>query len=143
MVAALSLAVAAAWAVETKKWVVSQTQDYDSGEMRNVALSSKGRIGLAPARKLVIDAGAAQIWTVAADGRGNVYAGGADGKIYVSRNGVAATVLAAPGSGSVFALTLTQRRCCGGISPSARSTNPAAGTSLIHETKRATIGRWS
>ncbi len=142
LLAALSLAAAVAWAVETKKWVVSEAQDYDSGEMRNVALSSKGRISLAPAKKLVIDAGAAQLWTVAADGRGNVYAGGADGKIHVSRNGGAATVLAALEGGSVFALTLDAKGdVVAGVSPSGKiyRITAAGQASMIHETKAGYI----
>ena len=86
MLAVLPLA-AAAWAVETKKWVVSDAAGHEKGELRNAALSSTGRVTLAPASKLLIDAGAAPVWAVAADARGNVYAAGADGKILVSRGG--------------------------------------------------------
>ena len=142
LLAALLLAAVAAWAVETKKWVVNDAQDYDSGELRNIALSSKGRVSLAPAKRLVIDTGAAQIWTVAADGRGNVYAGGADGKVYVSRNGAAATVLAALEGGSVFALTLDPKgEVVAGVSPSGKiyRVTAAGHASLINETKTGYI----
>jgi hypothetical protein len=60
LAAALSLAAAAAWAVETKKWVVSEAREYDEAELRNIAVSSTGRLSLAPAGKLLIDSGAAQ-----------------------------------------------------------------------------------
>ncbi len=138
LAAVLSLTATAAWAVETKKWVVNEAQDYDRGELRNVALSSKGRVSLAPANKLVIDAGAAQVWALAADGRGNVYAGGADGKVYVSRNGGAATVLAALEGGSVFALALDAKGdVVAGVSPSGKvfRITAAGQVSSIHETK--------
>jgi sugar lactone lactonase YvrE len=142
LLAALLLAAVAAWAVETKKWVVNDAQDYDSGELRNIALSSKGRVSLAPAKQLVIDTGAAQIWAVAADGRGNVYAGGADGKVYVSRNGAAATVLASLEGGSVFALTLDAKaEVVAGVSPSGKiyRITAAGQASLINETKTGYI----
>jgi hypothetical protein len=141
VLAALSLA-AAAWAVETKKWVVSDAAGHEKGELRNVALSSTGRVTLAPASKLLIDAGAAQVWAVAADAKGNVYAAGADGKILVSRGGAAATELATLEGGSVFALTLDAKGgVVAGVSPSGKihRVSDAGQVSLVHETKSSYI----
>jgi sugar lactone lactonase YvrE len=141
VLAALSLA-AAAWAVETKKWVVSDAAGHEKGELRNVALSSTGRVTLAPASKLLIDAGAAQVWAVAADAKGNVYTAGADGKILVSRGGAAATELATLEGGSVFALTLDVKGgVVAGVSPSGKiyRVTDAGQVSLVHETKSSYI----
>ncbi|MBA3974227.1 MAG: hypothetical protein C0504_08435 [Candidatus Solibacter sp.] len=141
VLAALSLA-AAAWAVETKKWVVSDAAGHEKGDLRNAALSSTGRVTLAPASKLLIDAGAAQVWAVAADARGNVYAAGADGKILVSRGGAAATELATLEGGSIFALTLDAKGgVVAGVSPSGKiyRVTEAGQASVLHETKASYI----
>lgn len=141
VLAALSLAVAA-WAVETKKWVVSEASEYDKGELKNAALSSTGRVTLAPASRLLIDAGAAQMWAVAADARGNVYAAGADGKILVSREGAAAATLATLEGGSAFALALDSKGdVVAGVSPSGKiyRVTAAGQVSVLHATKSSYI----
>jgi len=141
LVALLSITAAAASAVETKKWVVSQARDYDDAELHNIAVSSTGRLSLAPAAKVLIDSGTAQFWAVTADARGNVYAGGADGKVHVWRNG-AASVLAALDGGTVFALTLdADGNVIAGVSPSGRIHRISASgrVSLVAETKASYI----
>ena len=141
MLAALSLA-AGAWAVETKKWVVSDAAEHEKGELKNAALSSTGRVTLAPTLKLLIDAGAAQMWAVAADTKGNVYTAGTDGKILVSRNGAAATELATVEGGTVFALTLdAEGDVVAGVSPSGKIYRVSASgrASVMHETKSSYI----
>ncbi|HNY43036.1 MAG TPA: hypothetical protein PKJ41_21710, partial [Bryobacteraceae bacterium] len=55
LAALLSIAAVAAWAVETKKWVVSEARDYDEAELSNIAVSTTGRLSLSPAAKLLID----------------------------------------------------------------------------------------
>lgn len=128
-------------AVETKKWTVSQSRDYDEAELRNIAVSSTGRLSLAPASKVLIDSGAAQFWAVTADSRGNVYAGGADGKVHVWRNG-AASVLATLEGGAVFALTLDPKGdVVAGVSPSGKvhRISAAGQVSLVAETKSSYI----
>ncbi len=141
LAALLSITVAAVWAVETKKWAVSQARDYEEAELRNIALSSTGRVSLAPAGKLLIDSGTSQFWTVVADARGHVYAGGADGKVHVWRNG-SASVLATLEGGSVFAMTLDAKGdVIAGVSPSGKihRISAAGQVSLIAETKSSYV----
>lgn len=141
LAALLSIAAVAAWAVETKKWVVSEARDYDEAELSNIAVSTTGRLSLSPAAKLLIDSGTAQFWAVAADARGNVYAGGTDGKVHAWRNGVA-SVLATLEGGSVFALTLDSKGdVIAGVSPSGKihRITAAGQVSLVCQTKSSYI----
>src|SRR5579862_5113841 len=63
-------------AVETKTWEQASMADFDKGAIKRLALSSDGRLTLAPALKELADPNVTFLWAVARDSKGNVYAGG-------------------------------------------------------------------
>jgi len=73
--AAAALAVAA-YAVETRTWEHSTPADFEKGTLEGLSLRSDGRLFLAPATRQLLDSSAAYLWALAADSKGNVYAGG-------------------------------------------------------------------
>ena len=64
-----------AWAVETKTWQQADMAAFEKGTLTRLALSSDGKLSLAPVVKEVFDASAAFLWAVARDSKGNLYAG--------------------------------------------------------------------
>ncbi len=75
-VAALAALAAGLAAVETRFWEHSSAADFDKGTLEGLALRSDGRLMLAPEVRQLLDASAAYLWALAADSKGNLYAGG-------------------------------------------------------------------
>jgi hypothetical protein len=99
-----ALAVCAAYAVETKLWKQSEAADFEKGKIERLALSSDGRLTLAPAWKRVADAETSSVWALLPLPGGAVLAGSGDGKVLrIDAQGKAA-VAADLGSGAVYAL---------------------------------------
>jgi sugar lactone lactonase YvrE len=65
-----------AFAVETKTWQQAGMGDFEKGTLKNLSLSSEGKLTLAPVVKEVLDGSAAFLWAVARDSKGNLYVGG-------------------------------------------------------------------
>ncbi|MBV8845488.1 MAG: SMP-30/gluconolactonase/LRE family protein, partial [Bryobacterales bacterium] len=65
-----------AFAVETNTWQQAGMDDFEKGALKNLSLSSEGKLCLAPAVKEVLDASAAFLWAVARDSKGDIYVGG-------------------------------------------------------------------
>jgi hypothetical protein len=65
-----------AFAVDTKTWQQAGMSDFEKGTLKNLSLSSEGKLTLAPAVKEVLDGSMAFLWAVARDSKGNLYVGG-------------------------------------------------------------------
>lgn len=64
-------------------WKQAGHGDFIKGETRGVSITGKGRLTLSPVLDLVFESDEPLIWSLAADSRGNLYAGtGNDGKLY-------------------------------------------------------------
>lgn len=64
-------------------WKQAGLGDFINGETRGVSITGKGRLTLSPVLDLVFESDEPLIWSLAADSRGNLYAGtGNDGKLY-------------------------------------------------------------
>ena len=64
-------------------WKQAGQGDFIKGETRGVSITGKGRLTLSPVLDLVFESDEPLIWSLAADSRGNLYAGtGNDGKLY-------------------------------------------------------------
>ncbi len=101
---AAAIAATAVFAVQTRTWTQSESSDFEKGQTKGLALSSDGRLSLAPLWKDVADAGVAHLWCVARDAKGNIFAGGAEGKVLaVDAKGKSRTLATLEG-GSVYAL---------------------------------------
>ena len=59
----------------TKLWTVNRYEDMERGSTENAAIRSDGRIETGPAASLLAATGANYVWTIAADAKGDAYAG--------------------------------------------------------------------
>lgn len=99
-----ALAVCAAYGVETKLWKQSEAADFEKGKIERLALSSEGRLTLAPAWKRVADAETTFLWALLPAPGGAVYAGSGDGKVLRIDAQGNSSEWADLGSGAVYAL---------------------------------------
>lgn len=108
---ALALASAAALlhAVETKTWTQSEASEFQKGTLKGVSVSSTGRVTLAPVFKELYDTSVPQLWSAASDASGNLYAGGADGKLFIVAPDGKGRLLASLDGGSIYALAVSPR----------------------------------
>jgi hypothetical protein len=74
--AAALLGAPLCFAVDTRSWTHSSRQDFENGTLKNLSLRSDGRLMLAPVFRELADPGTAYLWALAADSKGNLYAGG-------------------------------------------------------------------
>lgn len=96
-------------AVETRLWTQSEAAEFDKGTIENLALSSTGRLTLAPEFRELHDPALPQLWSGATDAKGTLYAGGAEGRILAIAPGGAAKVLATLEGGAIHALALNAK----------------------------------
>ena len=82
----------------TRLWKQSTFDDFEKGTAKGVAITSDGSLELAPAFKAVYTSPSTYIWSIAADGEGNVFAAaGAPARVYrVTPDGHASVVFAPP-----------------------------------------------
>jgi hypothetical protein len=79
----LSLTLAAAFAGGPVFWRVATRADIERGDAQGVSIADNGALTLAPAFTEVFDTKQAYVWSVAADGAGNVYLGtGHEGRVF-------------------------------------------------------------
>lgn len=102
---AAALAGCAAYAVETKTWTLADAPVFDKGKLTGLALSSDGRLSLAPAWKELYDPAVPHLWCAARDAAGNTFAAGADGKVFRIDPAGKASLLATLDGGAVYALS--------------------------------------
>lgn len=80
--AALAIAASPALAEHTRWWRQSSFEDFDKGTAKGVALSSDGKLFLAPRFAEFADANLAYLLALRADSKGNLYAaGGSNAKV--------------------------------------------------------------
>jgi sugar lactone lactonase YvrE len=82
----------------TRIWKQSSFDDFETGTAKGVAISSEGSLELAPAFKPVYTSPSTYIWSIAADGEGNVFAAaGAPARVYrITPDGKSSLVFAPP-----------------------------------------------
>ncbi len=76
LVAALCGAACLVCATETKTWSQDEYSDFEKGDLKQLSLSSDGRLRLAPVFREVLDSSSVYLWALAEDSKGNLYAGG-------------------------------------------------------------------
>ena len=133
-----AFAATAALAVETKTWIHSEAQEFDKGTLKGLAVSTTGRISLGPKLSERLDAGAGQLWSVAAGAGGRIYAGGDDGKVFVTDGGAKPKPLATlEGGGAVYALAATAGGVYAATSPDGKIWKVAEDgkATLVHAAK--------
>lgn len=81
-------------AVSTSLWEQQRRTDFEAGEIKNISVSSKGDASLAFKVDEFSELKEAQVWALAEDSEGNIYAGtGNEGKIYkISADGKTVTL---------------------------------------------------
>jgi len=107
--AALLAAAVTLFAVETKLWTQSEAAEFDKGELEGLALSSTGKLSLAPVFQELHDPSLPQLWSAVADSKGTLYAGGDEGRIIMQSPGGTAKVLATLEGGAVHALAVNAK----------------------------------
>src|SRR5690349_708714 len=108
-------------AVETKYWEQDSMEDFDQGTLRNLSLSSDGRLTVAPRLTQVYDSSMAFLWALARDSKGTLYTGGGSlggsraklfsidaqgrGKLLAELDGIAVQAIAIDRQDRVYAAT--------------------------------------
>ncbi len=79
----LLLLTSALWAEGTQLWRQSNFDEFEKGTSNGVAISSDGRLQLAPSLKSIYTSPSTYIWSVVADAQGNAYvAAGSPARVY-------------------------------------------------------------
>ena len=86
--------VSLASAVSTSLWEQQHRTDFEAGEIKNISVTSKGDASLSKKVEEFSELKEAQVWALAEDSEGNIYAGtGNEGKIYkISADGKTVTL---------------------------------------------------
>src|SRR5205823_11810856 len=113
----LLLLSSAVWAEGTQLWQQSKFEEFEKGTSNGVAISSDGRLQLAPSLKSIYTSPSTYIWQVVSDAQGNAYLGaGSPARVYrVTPDGKAAVIfeakelqvqaLAIDSDGTIYAAT--------------------------------------
>lgn len=81
-------------ATSPAEFVTKSKGDFDGCELNGVTLTDEGKITLSPKLEVIKELNASQVWAVAVDNSGTVYAGtGDDGKLFALRSGAEPQVL--------------------------------------------------
>src|SRR5947209_13112177 len=93
----LLLLSSALWAEGTQLWQQSKFEEFEKGTSNGVAISSDGRLQLAPSLKSIYTSPSTYVWQVVSDGQGNAYLGaGSPARVYrVSPDGKSTTIFEA------------------------------------------------
>jgi len=79
----LLLLTSSVWAEGTQLWQQSRFEEFEKGTSSGVAISSDGRLQLAPALKSIYTSPSTYIWQVVSDAQGNAYLGsGSPARVY-------------------------------------------------------------
>jgi len=80
---AMLLAAQLSLAQGTHTWLQSKFEEFEQGTAKGVAMRSEGRLELAPAFKAITTTPSMYLWSIVADGKGNVYAAaGSPARVY-------------------------------------------------------------
>ncbi|HJX00336.1 MAG TPA: hypothetical protein VJ453_09245 [Terriglobales bacterium] len=113
----LLLFTSSLWAEGTQLWQQSKFEEFEKGTSNGVAISSDGRLQLAPSLKSIYTSPSTYIWQVISDPQGNAYIGaGSPARVYrVTPDGKSTTIfeakelqvqaLAIDSEGSIYAAT--------------------------------------
>ncbi|PYY18462.1 MAG: hypothetical protein DMG61_00370, partial [Acidobacteria bacterium] len=113
----LLLLSSAVWAEGTQLWQQSKFEEFEKGTSNGVAISSDGRLQLAPSLKSIYTSPSTYIWQVVSDAQGNAYLGaGSPARLYrVTPDGKATVIfeakelqvqaLAIDSDGTIYAAT--------------------------------------
>src|SRR5579864_1279920 len=113
----LLLLSSALWAEGTQLWQQSKFEEFEKGTSNGVAISSDGRLQLAPSLKSIYTSPSTYIWQVVSDAQGNAYLGaGSPARVYrVTPEGKSTTIfeakelqvqaLAIDADGTIYAAT--------------------------------------
>ncbi|MBL0156042.1 MAG: hypothetical protein IPP47_02850 [Bryobacterales bacterium] len=116
-----ALAAVSALAVETKTWTQSEAPEFDKGTLKGLALSSEGRVSLAPTWRERFDAAVPHLWCAASDSKGTVYTGGSEGKVFAVDAQGKGRALATLEGGAVYAMAVTANdELFAAVSPAAK-----------------------
>ena len=130
--AAAILVLASAWAETTHSWRQSSYDELRRGRAENLAISSDGKLTLAPKLEEIYEAPASYLWDLAADKAGNVFVAagpeakvfriGADGRksVLFETEGIEVHAVAVDAGGNVYAATAPESRIYK-VGPSGRS----------------------
>lgn len=118
LVCAAGIAALFAYSVETKTWTHKEASEFEKGTLSGLALSTNGKLSLAPEWKELFDAETAHLWAAAAAGD-RVYAGGMDGKVFVHESGKTRLLTTLSG-GTVYSLAVVSGALYAAVSPEAR-----------------------
>ena len=93
----LLLLSSALWAEGTQLWQQSKFDEFEKGTSNGVAISSYGRLQLAPSLKSIYTSPSTYIWQVVSDAQGNAYLGaGSPARVYrVTPDGKSTTIFEA------------------------------------------------
>lgn len=121
LVCALVCACTLLPAVQTKFWEQGSMEDFDQGTLRNLSISSEGRLAAAPRVRQIYDSSMAFLWAVARDSKGTIYTGGGSlgssraklfaidssggGKLVAELDGIAVQAIAIDRQDRVYAAT--------------------------------------
>ncbi|MBI4891167.1 MAG: hypothetical protein HY821_11125 [Acidobacteria bacterium] len=116
----VAAAALAAYAVETKTWTLADPADFDKGKLQALALSSDGRLSLAPTWKELQDPAVPHLWSATRDAAGNTYAAGAEGKVFrITPDGKGAAWSTLEG-GAIYALAAVKNEVFAAVSPAGK-----------------------
>lgn len=108
-------------AVETKTWTQSEAAEFEKGTPKGVSIASNGRVSLAPKFKEIYDAALPYLWSLAADSKGRLFAGGANGKLVMLDAKGAGTVAAEIPGGDIFCVAVNRKdEVFAAVSPDAK-----------------------
>ncbi len=95
-------------AVSTSLWEQQSRTDFEAGEIKNISVSSKGDASLSLKVDEFSELKEAQVWALAEDSEGNIYAGtGNEGKIYkISADGKTVTLYFDSPEVTIFSLVV-------------------------------------
>ncbi len=97
---ALALTLVAAPSLEAAQpqfWKIEGARDFLEGDVQGLSVDSEGRVRLAPASRALHDPEVPNLWCVATDAKGTLYAGsGNDGKVFKFEAGKASLFFDAP-----------------------------------------------
>lgn len=142
LMAGLTLPGSLARAVETKTWTQSEASEFEKGSPKGLSISSDGRVSLAPKFREVYDAALPYLWTLAADSKGRLFAGGAGGKLIMVDAKGSGTVAAEIPGGDIYSVAINKKdEVFAAVSPDAKvyKLNPAGKAVLFYDSKEKYI----
>ncbi|MEE9219690.1 MAG: hypothetical protein V3U98_11555 [Acidobacteriota bacterium] len=111
-----------AWGAESSIWRLDEFKPSTGGELEHVSLGWDGTLAIAPRQQTLVEWPSAQVWALARDSRGAIYAGtGSEGQVFMLGPGGTETLLFEAEEPMVQALAVDSRgRVIAATSPSGK-----------------------